>query len=96
MFKDNVAILCGLQTDTSYNEAVRVNVPKDETEAPDCPQNTVACSLDRELGGMTVCVEEVDDCPVTDLVIYLKDSPEEAPYRNNADYSISCTPETAG
>ena len=71
---------------------VRVAVPKDKSVAVvACPQDSVACSDNRELGGSTLCVKDAADCPITDMVIYLKDSPEEALYRSNADYSVSCT-----
>lgn len=45
-----------------------------ETMQFDCPDGLIACSTNTALGGSTVCMETIVECPVTDLQILPKDS----------------------
>ena len=39
-----------------------------------CPNNRIACADNIDLGGSTICVDNVEDCPVTD--IFVSDDPD--------------------
>ena len=68
-------LLCGMRADASlaYNKASRAQM-NDNGEFICSDDALQPCSTNSDLGGSTICVAYLDDCPITDLQILDEDS----------------------
>ena len=66
----------------SYMNATRVEY---DGTGWDCPAQMTPCSTNTTLGGSTVCIDSLQTCPITDILLLMGDSTD---YRlNDASYT---------
>ena len=72
-------VICGKRSIYSYENAVRVEMSgsvEGGDAAFECPKDRYPCATNTALGGTTLCVDNVANCPIT--VFFISDSSDTA------------------